>query len=505
MAQHGIVHGDLSAYNILAAGDRLVDHRPAADRRPGRQPERDGLPAARLRQRLRAGSAAAAWRSTSTTCSGSWWRTPSDATRSSWSGHYLGRVRHTRGRVVEVDSLDDLDRRLAAGATSLAGWRLNSLDLTRRTPRSWPACDVAGATFLGLHVRRPGVDADLEARGALVLPTLRSVSLNTYRTSLYAPEDLYDTPTYLKSHDAHAYAWSRHATDRDAMLARTLHDHAIDDALAEWISGRQLVGVMGGHALRRDEPAYAEAARFGHARGRPADRRHRRWAGRDGGGQPRRLPLRAAPEVAGRRPPPAGEGAGVPPLDRRTGWRPPAPYARSTRTERTRSASRPGTTATSRPTCSRRRSRSTSATPCARRCCVQICDAGIVFLPGRGGTVQEVFQDACENYYADESSVAPMVLVGAAYWTETLPVWPLLQVLAAGSSDGEARAPGRQRRRGSRGNRRVSPAGTSMSVMPGGNGAEPARDARTCASVAAGDARGLATGCGAAVAVLVVP
>jgi RIO kinase 1 len=24
MAQHGIVHGDLSAYNLLAAGDRLV-------------------------------------------------------------------------------------------------------------------------------------------------------------------------------------------------------------------------------------------------------------------------------------------------------------------------------------------------------------------------------------------------------------------------------------------------------------------------------------------------
>ena len=37
-----------------------------------------------------------------------------------------------------------------------------------------------------------------------------------------------------------------------------------------------------------------------------------------------------------------------------------------------------------------------------------------MFLPGAGGTVQEVFQDACENYYADESSVAPMVLVGRA-------------------------------------------------------------------------------------------
>ena len=46
--------------------------------------------------------------------------------------------------------------------------------------------------------------------------------------------------------------------------------------------------------------------------------------------------------------------------------------------------------------------------------------------------MQEIFQDACENYYADESSVAPMVLVGEEYWTETLPAWPLLQSLARG-------------------------------------------------------------------------
>ena len=63
---------------------------------------------------------------------------------------------------------------------------------------------------------------------------------------------------------------------------------------------------------------------------------------------------------------------------------------------------------------------------------LEVCDAGIVFLPGAGGTVQEVFQDACENYYADESSVAPMVLVGRTYWTETLPAWPLLESLARG-------------------------------------------------------------------------
>jgi hypothetical protein len=63
---------------------------------------------------------------------------------------------------------------------------------------------------------------------------------------------------------------------------------------------------------------------------------------------------------------------------------------------------------------------------------LEVCDAGIVFLPGAGGTVQEVFQDACENYYADETSIAEMVLVGRRYWTETLPAWPLLRELARG-------------------------------------------------------------------------
>jgi predicted Rossmann-fold nucleotide-binding protein len=63
---------------------------------------------------------------------------------------------------------------------------------------------------------------------------------------------------------------------------------------------------------------------------------------------------------------------------------------------------------------------------------LQVCDAGIVFLPGAAGTVQEVFQDACENYYATEDQVAPMVLVGRRYWTEELPAWPLLRALARG-------------------------------------------------------------------------
>ena len=47
--------------------------------------------------------------------------------------------------------------------------------------------------------------------------------------------------------------------------------------------------------------------------------------------------------------------------------------------------------------------------------------------------MQEVFQAVTENFYAaDAGQVAPMVLVGVDYWTQVLPVWPLLQRLGEG-------------------------------------------------------------------------
>ena len=47
------------------------------------------------------------------------------------------------------------------------------------------------------------------------------------------------------------------------------------------------------------------------------------------------------------------------------------------------------------------RSPSTSRTPCARRRCCAGATAGSCSCPAPPGTVQEIFQDACENYYAE--------------------------------------------------------------------------------------------------------
>ena len=79
-------------------------------------------------------------------------------------------MNRTRGRGVRIDTLDDLDRRLARGARRLSGWRVHGLDLRERSA-ALAGCRVSGATFLGCTFA-DGDLARVQAAGALVLPVL---------------------------------------------------------------------------------------------------------------------------------------------------------------------------------------------------------------------------------------------------------------------------------------------------------------------------------------------
>jgi predicted Rossmann-fold nucleotide-binding protein len=336
-------------------------------------------------------------------------------------------VKKTRGGVVEVRDLADFDRRTAMGVGSLTGWVVTGVDLRDRTD-VLSGCRVAGALFLGCTFA-PGVEDTLEPRGAIAFPAVPGAPVDTWRTTLYSPDELYDTASYATSLDARAYGWSRER-GREATLARALHDHAIDTALATWTKGRSLVGVMGGHAAERGSVEYAAAARLG----RGISRTHTVATGGGPGameaanlggwlaGQPEEALDEALAVLGGvpsfrpdigawaeaafdvrKRWPDGAASLGIPTWH--YGHEPPNAFA----------------TAIAK----------YFGNPVREAILLQVCDAGIVFLPGAGGTVQEIFQDACENYYADESSVAPMVLVDVDYWTRTFPAWPLLQALAA--------------------------------------------------------------------------
>ncbi|SDC63990.1 LOG family protein [Nocardioides lianchengensis] len=338
-------------------------------------------------------------------------------------------MKRTRGRIVHVESLADLDHRLAAGARRLSGWRVRSVDLTDRTAEL-QACRVAGASFLGCRFA-PGVADEMTAAGALVLPAIPDVPVDVHRGGLYSPADLYDTPSYDRSLDARAYAWAQRPGDAEAELAKTLHDHAIDQALQAWTDGRHLVGVMGGHAALRGEQGYDAAARLGHLLGAT---HVVATGGGPGAMEAANLGARLADRPAAYLDDALAELAATPsyrpsvtawadsaravagrfPTDRETLGIPTWHYGHEP----------PNLFATAIAKYFRNAVRESVL--------LEVCDAGIVFLPGAAGTVQEVFQDACENYYADEASVAPMVLVGVEHWTRTLPAWPLLQALARG-------------------------------------------------------------------------
>ncbi|MEV7631071.1 Rossmann fold nucleotide-binding protein [Microbacterium sp. NPDC089318] len=338
-------------------------------------------------------------------------------------------MRRTRGRVVDVDTLEDFDRRLAYGARTLSGWRMRALDLTERSD-ALRSVDVAESLFLGCRLSLADEES-VRARGAVVFPALPGIPIDVYRTTLYTPADLFGDAGYADSLDARTYAWSQQETSRDAALARSLHDHTIDLALADWVSHRRLVGVMGGHGVVRGSREYADGVELGQrlsatlavaTGGGPgameAVNLGGYLAGRGADAREQALTMLAvvpgfAPSVAAWAEvafavreafPDGGDSLGIPTWH--YGHEPPNPFA-SAIAKYFRNAQR-------------------------EAILLEVCQSGIVFLPGSGGTVQEIFQDACENFYADESSVAPMILVGREYWTERYPAWPLLQALARG-------------------------------------------------------------------------
>jgi predicted Rossmann-fold nucleotide-binding protein len=61
---------------------------------------------------------------------------------------------------------------------------------------------------------------------------------------------------------------------------------------------------------------------------------------------------------------------------------------------------------------------------------VTIATHGIIYTPGKAGTVQEIFQDVAQNYYGQ---FCPMVFLKKSYWLgnepDTFPVRPLVEAL----------------------------------------------------------------------------
>jgi predicted Rossmann-fold nucleotide-binding protein len=336
----------------------------------------------------------------------------------------------------EIETLAEFDEFAARG--SLAGCRVQAIDLTERTS-ALAACDVTGAVFLGCPMEESAAAA-LRAAGALVFPPVPGLPFAPYRGLLYTPDELFDGLAdggYEATPDARAYAWFQETkADGDvfASMLRAIHDDSISDALDELLVSAHVVGVMGGHAMARGTDAYEGAARLGRSLARAG------FTVATGGGPgameaanlgayasvfrdemldealellakaPSFTPsigdwARAAFDVRERWPS-GGASVGIPTWF--YGHEPPNAFATHLAKYFANATREDGLLARS--------------------------NAGVVFLPGAAGTLQEIFDAATPNYYESRGEPVPMILVDREHWTERLPAWPLLRALARGRS-----------------------------------------------------------------------
>jgi len=330
----------------------------------------------------------------------------------------------------EIESLADFDARVTQ-SPSLVGWTVQSVDLSQRGS-VLAHLTVTGTLFLGCQFGA-GVEESLTRRGAFVFPTLPGPPFNPYRAGLYTAGELYDAQTYAETTDARVYAWytaQPTPVPVAAGLAMSLHDNSIVEALADRLADvSHVVGLMGGHALCRGDRDYRLAAALGAglagaglivaSGGGPGAMEAANLGARSA---PADLPglldqLAQVPDYAPDVMAWAQAGLAIVPALRPTftlgiptwyyGHEPPNVFASDIA--------------------------KLFSNAIREDLLLATCRAGLIYLPGAAGTVQEVFQAATRNYYAaDPTLVTPLVFYGRHYWTETVPVWRLIRSLARG-------------------------------------------------------------------------
>lgn len=332
----------------------------------------------------------------------------------------------------DIDSIAALDSRLASHS-GIAGCYLSSLDLQQRSAEL-RSLDVNRTVFLGC-LFGPGVEAELERRGALIFPRLPDLPFNPYRSGLYHADEIYAglEQGYRYTLDARNYRWWRHVGRRRSLtseLAMTLHDHAISEALSE-LDLTAAVGVMGGHQLRRGSPDFAAAARLGRALA---------GSGRaviTGGGPGAMEAVNLGAALIGTD---ADLDVALGLLAERPGFTDIASWVSAALAVRERwDCSGPSYAVPTwlyghePPNVFNSGIAKLFSNAIREDLLLRHATGGLVCLPGAAGTVQEIFQAVTPRYYAEtEAEITPLVLVGEHYWTQQLPVWPLLQQLAGG-------------------------------------------------------------------------
>ena len=270
---------------------------------------------------------------------------------------------------------------------------------------------------------------------------LSMVPYDVTRHQLYSAAELYDgyspadADSFPLCYDSRVYrhyiATGKNAQSVEESLARALHDHGIHTGLNTFLErydSQRYIGIMGGHAVRRTDPMYGQIA---HLSKRLTELGFYMISG---GGPGAMEATHLGAWMAGRTPEELNDAIAMlspAPCFSDEGWLASA-FAVIDKYPQDRYVS------LGIPTWLYGHEPSTPfATHIAKffensireDTILTIAYGGIIYTPGSAGTMQEIFQDAVQNHYLSFGFSSPMIFLGKEFWTNKMPIYPLLENL----------------------------------------------------------------------------
>ena len=271
-------------------------------------------------------------------------------------------------------------------------------------------------------------------------PSIR-MPFDIFREQLYSAESLYKgyqpgkPLSFRECYDQQVYQHylkaGKSATEIKETLARTLHDHSMTNAMTDFLAQfaeKQVVGIMGGHGLLRNEEAYRQVVMVS-----------KTLAENDclmvsGGGPGAMEATHLGAWMAGRTEEDTNDALAIlqeAPSYKDIRWLDTAlQVMEKYPQEKYVSLGVPTWLYGHEP-----------ATPFATHIAkyfdnsiredsiLTIAKGGIIYSPGSAGTMQEIFQEAVQNHYLSFGYASPMIFMNKQYWTEEMPVYRLMQHL----------------------------------------------------------------------------
>lgn len=344
---------------------------------------------------------------------------------------------HFRKIILNEDSLRELLNEPSCDWRNLLFYKINFGPLTI----DWPEVQCHGAAFIACQFDWDTPLPLLMGQGAFILNKLPSEPYDPYPLGLYTPEQLMSprNGNYEDYPDADIYRHYKTTREQTSLLqffTRWIHDYSIQVSLDSFLKGRRnrhekkVVGIMGGHSRWRTNPEFRQVALIARQLARKG------YCIATGGGPGA---MEAANLGAWLSPYPdsaldeALALLSAAPQYTSSGYLETAWKVKHLYPEGAESLSVPTWFYGHEPT-------NIFASHIAKYFSnsiredglLSICNYGVIYTPGRAGTVQEIFMDATQNHYGTFKYISPMIFFGKEFFDAESGIMHVLRWLSQG-------------------------------------------------------------------------